>query len=429
MKRISVVFAIMLLAVLFIAGCAMSGYEGDYSGYPRDPAPGSSTGDGMGSGSGEGGSGQVEIPAGQLTAGEWCDLENPEFWKALIGYDASQAEDNQISEATNQFRQLDKNSTSLLPVKVTSDGKPVFNARVEVFNSGENQEVLSRAFTDVLGRAYLFPGEGYEFTVKASIASPDNSDVMITSSVVVARDEVDFYKTVEIELEGVINTPVSSQLMLVVDTTGSMSDELEYIEAEIKDVIKRVDANNPNGKTEVALLFYRDAGDQYVTKYYDFTTDMNAVYENISLQMASGGGDIPEAVDIAFEKAMAAQWRFAATKLIMHVADAPHHFDNAEANERYFKAIESAREQGIRIVTVASSGIDLTTELLMRQHCMLTGGTYVFLTNHSGIGNDHLEPTVGAYTIEYLNDCLVRVAMEYLLGIEIEPVPYDQQQQ
>jgi hypothetical protein len=43
----------------------------------------------------------------------------------------------------------------------------------------------------------------------------------------------------------------------------------------------------------------------------------------------------------------------------------------------------------------------------------MTGGTYTFLTNHSGIGNDHLEPTIGDYEVEKLNDLMIRVIKEY----------------
>ena len=41
-------------------------------------------------------------------------------------------------------------------------------------------------------------------------------------------------------------------------------------------------------------------------------------------------------------------------------------------------------------------------------------GNYVFITNHSGIGNDHLEPTVGDYEVEFLNDLMVRLINESL---------------
>jgi hypothetical protein len=44
---------------------------------------------------------------------------------------------------------------------------------------------------------------------------------------------------------------------------------------------------------------------------------------------------------------------------------------------------------------------------------MLTNGTYVFITNDSGIGNEHLEPSVGEYEVELLNELLVRLILKY----------------
>ena len=43
----------------------------------------------------------------------------------------------------------------------------------------------------------------------------------------------------------------------------------------------------------------------------------------------------------------------------------------------------------------------------------MTGGTYVFLTNDSGIGNEHLEPTIGEYEVKPLNDLMVEIILSY----------------
>ncbi len=72
-----------------------------------------------------------------------------------------------------------------------------------------------------------------------------------------------------------------------------------------------------------------------------------------------------------------------------------------------------AAARGIRIVPVVASGIDGNTEFLMRLTAIATNGTYVFITNDSGIGNEHLEPTVGDYEVEHLKDLIVRVIGEY----------------
>ena len=50
----------------------------------------------------------------------------------------------------------------------------------------------------------------------------------------------------------------------------------------------------------------------------------------------------------------------------------------------------------------------------MRQIAILTGGTYVFITDHSGIGNSHLEPSIGKYKVEFLNELMARVIKKYI---------------
>ena len=71
-----------------------------------------------------------------------------------------------------------------------------------------------------------------------------------------------------------------------------------------------------------------------------------------------------------------------------------------------------AAAQGIRIIPVAASGVDKGTEFLLRFIDISTGGTYSFLTDDSGIGNSHIEPTVGSYQVELLNDLLGRLVLD-----------------
>ena len=57
---------------------------------------------------------------------------------------------------------------------------------------------------------------------------------------------------------------------------------------------------------------------------------------------------------------------------------------------------------------------EATFGLMCRFFAAATGGTYVFLTNHSGIGGDHIAPTVGQYEVEYLNDLICRLIEAYI---------------
>jgi coenzyme F420-reducing hydrogenase delta subunit len=86
--------------------------------------------------------------------------------------------------------------------------------------------------------------------------------------------------------------------------------------------------------------------------------------------------------------------------------DAPPH---GEAKDEMAALIKKASANGIRIVPVACSGTDKTTEFIMRSIALATNGTYLFLTDDSGIGNSHIKPTTDEFKVELLNDLLQRV--------------------
>ena len=65
-------------------------------------------------------------------------------------------------------------------------------------------------------------------------------------------------------------------------------------------------------------------------------------------------------------------------------------------------SIRAAAQKGIRIVPLSASGINKDTEFLMKFFGLATNGTYTFLTDHSGIGGKHLEPTTDEYKVEAL---------------------------
>jgi hypothetical protein len=58
--------------------------------------------------------------------------------------------------------------------------------------------------------------------------------------------------------------------------------------------------------------------------------------------------------------------------------------------------------------------VDKPTEFFLRFIALATDGTYVFITNHSGIGNDHIAATVGDYKVELLNELMIRLVDQYL---------------
>jgi hypothetical protein len=200
----------------------------------------------------------------------------------------------------------------------------------------------------------------------------------------------------------------------VVDATGSMGDELEFLKTELLDVIERVKDDNPNVSLYTSSVFYRDENDQYVTRVSPFTNSVQTTINFIKDQKADGGGDYPEAVHTALEKAIGElQWSYTArTRLLFLVLDAPPHYTTSVI-QSIQESIALAAEKGIKIIPVTASGIDKKTEFLMRFFAISTNGTYVFITDHSGVGNSHLEPTVGEYQVEFLNNLMVRLINKY----------------
>lgn len=264
-------------------------------------------------------------------------------------------------------------------------------------------KVLYGAVTNADGVAHLFVGE---------------QDVIHSVSVIAnGQSQTQAYSGTEYSFDMGNQVKYSNlDLMFVVDTTGSMGDELEYLKVEIADVINRI-SQNINVRTSVN--FYRDEGDQYVVKYHAFNTDANAVQEIVKQQSADGGGDYEEAVHTALYNAVYDHaWETDSVKVMFIVLDAPPH-TNDDVIASLSTTVRKAAEQGIRIVPVASSGIDKNTEGLLRSMALITGGTYTFLTDNSGVGNPHLPPSTKDYDVEYLNDMLVRIVLEYC-GIKVD---------
>ena len=211
-------------------------------------------------------------------------------------------------------------------------------------------------------------------------------------------------------------------VQIVLDTTGSMGDEIAYLQSEFDSISEQVRARFPNMTPRWSLVLYKDRGDEYITRPFDFTTDPKRFQRDLAAAAAGGGGDFPEAVIAALEVSLAQRWRTESSvaKLVFWVADAPpHHGEGSKlaALARRF------RNSGIHIYPVASSGIDDATEYQMRATAQLTGGRYIFLTDDSGVGNSHAEPHIPCYSVTRLDHAVVRMIESELTAQRITTKP------
>lgn len=213
--------------------------------------------------------------------------------------------------------------------------------------------------------------------------------------------------------------PVKLDLALVIDTTGSMQDELDYLKVEIDDIAAAVKRRFPNVEQRFALILYRDDGDDYVTRTFDFTGSLTEFRRRLAEQSASGGGDYPEAMHLALEQAGQLSWQKANTaRVLFLVGDAPPHSRFAE---RTSTAVESLRDANVKLFPVAGSGVRDEAEWVMRSAAFLTMGRYLFLTDHSGVGKPHAKPQTPSYSVERLNALMVRMIASELAGRELLP--------
>jgi hypothetical protein len=212
---------------------------------------------------------------------------------------------------------------------------------------------------------------------------------------------------------------------LVIDTTGSMADELSYLTAEFAAISGAIATAFPTAAQRWALVVYRDTpdtdpGDAYVVKHYDFTSDMQAFASTVGAQSAGGGGDYPESPELGLEELQQLSWRSGSSvaKIAFWVADAPQHTYRAAQMKQ---AISDVHQSGVHVYPVSASGTDDLLELTMRTAAQITGGRYLFLTNDSGVGNDHKIPEIPCYYVTRLEKALVRVASMEITGNYVGP--------
>ena len=208
-------------------------------------------------------------------------------------------------------------------------------------------------------------------------------------------------------------------VQLVLDTTGSMGDELSYLQSEFDSIATQVRTKFPNVTPRWSLVVYKDHGDVYVAKGFDFTTDTNKFRQSLRAQSAGGGGDIPEAVVEGLTTGLKQQWRSGpnVAKLAFWVADAPAH---PGEGHKLGNVIRDAKSKGIHIYPVASSDADDAAEYQMRSAAQMTSGRYVFLTNDSGVGNSHAEPHIPCYNVSRLDHAIVRMIQVEMTGTFVE---------
>ena len=337
----------------------------------------------------------TEEAAGPLSAGEIDDNERWEdYLRYRENYEGPPIHDVDVSERYTV-------------TVVDSLDHPIPNARVRV-SSGGNSIFEGRTYAN--GQTLFFP-----------LAFPEAVGVE-TFLLEVEKDgasgSLDFERgqgfelNVELDLDAATTAGVPLDVLFLLDATGSMADEIDQIKDTLLSISARIGELPSRPDLRFGMVAYRDRGDEFITRVYDFDHDVQKFSNTIREVVADGGGDDPESLNEALHVAVhEPSWRLDnAIRLVFLVADAPPHLDYAQDYD-YAEEMVEANRRGIKIFAIASSGLDSQGEYVFRQIAQHTMGRFIFIVYGAGGTTPH---HVGQYTIEQLDDLVVRLVQEEL---------------
>ena len=293
-------------------------------------------------------------------------------------------------------------------------GLPVLGARLEV--RGENGELLTQAQTGADGLAYFFAPEteGQQLSFEARVSKGSAQSILQISN-----DERDHHIRLDVPARP---QPIPLDILFLVDSTGSMGDEIDRLKENMISVAERISSLPGSPDLRFGLTTYRDRGDLFTSRTFDLTPDVEAFTQALRQVEADGGGDYPESLNEGLHDALhLPEWRVEDTvSLLFLVADAPPHLDYPQDYD-YAEEMVVASARGIKFFTLASSGLDDQGEYIFRQLAQYTGGKFIFLTyGAEGAPGDETSHHVGDYSVLSLDDLIVRLVREQLAFLQVE---------
>jgi hypothetical protein len=175
------------------------------------------------------------------------------------------------------------------------------------------------------------------------------------------------------------------EVAFVLDTTGSMGGLIEGPKRKIWSIATAIVDSNPDADIRMGLVAYRDIGDDYVTRTFDLTTDIQDLYANLLELKARGGGDWPESVNEALDVTVnKLHWTPSGDvkRIVFLVGDAPPHMDYAQ-DTKYPVTLAVAKQKDI-IVNAVLAGDARDTERVWRDIAQNGNGRFIPIPQDGG---------------------------------------------
>ena len=317
--------------------------------------------------------------------------------------------------------ELDVTERILFQIRDNS-GKPVNNTSIAISAGGRE---IVRGITLADGSYQFNPGEftgyGPSYEVRLPFAGKT-----------IAFDRYGLRKhVVELDSARVVPDPVPLDIVFILDTTGSMGEEIYRLRATIELIHLNLTSLSYQPDVRFGMVLYKDVGDEYDTRVVPLTGDLEEFRRALDLVEASGGGDTPENLQAALDRSMhEIAWNHDGIRLGFIITDAPPHLDYGQ-EYTYASAARDARAGGIKLFAVGTGGLPLSGEYVLRQIAQYTGGKYIFLTygesgeSGGGIPGSVSHHTGANYQTDKLEAIIIRFAKEELSYQTDQPLEDD----
>ncbi len=306
------------------------------------------------------------------------------------------------------------------------DGRSLPNCEVMV--SAKTGKRLARAVTYADGRTQFFPRAD-------NLVDDTDYTAEVTCGAEVARAPFSRAGPREVEIAFPFTRALPPRapldIAIVIDTTGSMQNQIDRLKKTLRAIHFQLTKLPSKPDLRFALVAYRDRTDDYVTKITPFSRDVELFQRAVDDLEADGGGDLPEDMQAALEKALhELDWRKDAIRLGFVITDAPPHVDYRDQIFNYREAMRESLRRGIKWVGIGAGGLPIEGEVVMRQLAQLTMAEYVFITDsppgdRAGGGGEASHHVGANYVVENLDQAIVRIVRRELSHLTDTPKDFD----
>ncbi|MCL2293735.1 MAG: VWA domain-containing protein [Spirochaetes bacterium] len=191
----------------------------------------------------------------------------------------------------------------------------------------------------------------------ADISVPDNfaQDAIDDFSEIAERtrgnfifsDQDKLLEDIRRTIEGLSGTSID--VVFAIDTTESMVNHFVPLRRDFARILD--ESIRGFARYRVGLVFFKDYGEEYLTRAFPFTTDTSVINRHMQTVRVWGGGDRPEAVFEALHEAITAFSWAAENRAVILIGDAPGH-PRPRGRITREMVYEEADANGVRIHTI-----------------------------------------------------------------------------